>query len=400
MKSYFYILFLSPFLAVLIYNSLNIRYYGVFGAISTLYLLYFASKTPIKLRYYHVTLILLCSYYAFWAFFNGKIQEDGIVKFFFDFSSFHTLMALLIIDNYNFSASEISKFNKYIKLIIIASLTISIIQVYTPGFFIAKNLSVGIVSNISYEARRTGVFGYLDSNGLGISFIALYSIFISYQIRNKGFSNKFLWFWGSIGGLIAFLSNARYVMLVFIIVFSQVFITYGSELKLKRIFFNPKLVLSLTIISAFIGFGLNQLGYDLRAFFENRIGSSSSDSRLIAIELFKKHFPDNPIFGTGVRVTDNLYFDLAGRSSQLHVGYLSHLFEFGVIGSFLLFMFWGQILKTFYKTAKNHAFWGSFFGFLALLISNLTLVHYNIINFGLLTLFIFNRYFESRIKYT
>ena len=135
---------------------------------------------------------------------------------------------------------------------------------------------------------------------------------------------------------------------------------------------------------------------DSNKYVEDRILSKSADTRLLAVDLFLKYFPQKPMFGSGIHVDDNLRRELAGRSSQIHVGVLSHLYEFGIIGSLLFFLAWFFIAKKFYITAKTTGQYGIFIGFLCFLFANLTLVEYSMFYMGIIFLFIFNRYYSTR----
>jgi len=82
-------------------------------------------------------------------------------------------------------------------------------------------------------------------------------------------------------------------------------------------------------------------------------------------------------------------------SSQIHVGYLSHLVSFGIVGSFFMFGFWFLLAKKLYKSAKYTKYWGSFFAFLIYLWAQTTLVYYSIFFYGLIFAFVFDKYVKD-----
>ena len=76
--------------------------------------------------------------------------------------------------------------------------------------------------------------------------------------------------------------------------------------------------------------------------------------------------------GTGETVNEELKTALENRSSQIHVGYFSCLYQFGIIGSSFLFTFWFLIALEFYKTAKRYQTIWNFCWIFMLVFANLT----------------------------
>lgn len=88
-------------------------------------------------------------------------------------------------------------------------------------------------------------------------------------------------------------------------------------------------------------------------------------------------------------------------SSQIHVGYLSHLVSYGIIGSFLLFSFWFLLAKDLYRKAKLTKYYGPFFAFIIFLFTNLTLVDFNLFYPGIFIAFVFSEYYyKSNLKFS
>ena len=146
---------------------------------------------------------------------------------------------------------------------------------------------------------------------------------------------------------------------------------------------------------------VNLFGYNLVDFYDTRLfeeGDITKSSRYFAFEIFTKHFPDNPWFGNGVHLTEEIAKEIKGRSSQIHIGYLSHLVSFGVVGSLLLFGFWFSALRTFYKRARITKFYGSFFAFLMLVWANVTLVSYEIFYVGIIFAIVFDKYYWDKYQ--
>lgn len=100
---------------------------------------------------------------------------------------------------------------------------------------------------------------------------------------------------------------------------------------------------------------LNKIGVDTNEIIEKRIlekqrvgiENKSVGTKILAFQLFAELFPANPVFGVGSQITDELEDKLAGRSSQLHVGYLSLLYYKGLVDGCLFFFVWISFNETF-----------------------------------------------------
>jgi len=243
-----------------------------------------------------------------------------------------------------------------------------------------------------YQDRRTSIFGFVDLNELGLSFLPLLSILIGYKIkyRIRNYSMYLL-----LGGLISILSNNRYVMFGFIILSVQVLL--ARKVRLTSLI-NYVLVSSILFLIIFQV--LKIFDYDLQQWFENRLfveGSITETTRFKAIMNFLYFFPKYMIWGTGVHLTEEIRTaSEAIGSSQIHVGYLSHLVSYGLVGSALLFGFWFLLLKDLYKSAKTSNYWGSYYAFLVYFWAQLTLVNYSIFFSGLIFALIFSQYFKTK----
>ena len=91
--------------------------------------------------------------------------------------------------------------------------------------------------------------------------------------------------------------------------------------------------------------------------------------------------------------------ELAGRSSQIHIGYLSLLYYYGLVGGFLYLTFIVLITRKLYRDAKTTYYWGPFFGFLGLVLANFTLVSLSFFNAGLILCLFFNQVYLNRHNY-
>ena len=116
-----------------------------------------------------------------------------------------------------------------------------------------------------------------------------------------------------------------------------------------------------------------------------------------AIDNFLFYFPQKPFLGTGELTDEIKAASQAVGSSHIHVGYLSHLVYYGIVGCFFLFGFLYLLMKELYNTAKNTNYWGSFFAFMVFLWSFATMSESSIFYPGLIFALIFDKYFRDNI---
>ena len=153
----------------------------------------------------------------------------------------------------------------------------------------------------------------------------------------------------------------------------------------------------IAVMGIFIFLFIGQMGYNLQTFYRERLfseGSINENTRYKAIFNFAHFFPQKPIFGTGVHLTEEIKEASESiGSSQIHVGYLSHLVSYGIFGSILLFTFWFLLARRLYRNAKLTNYWGAFFAFLIYFWAQTTLVNYSIFFTGLIFAFVFDKYY-------
>lgn len=302
-----------------------------------------------------------------------------------------TLAFIIIIESSKISKKLIENSYKLIKITILVGVVFSLIQLISdPFFFVPSNLKLLQGFSSIYEVRRTSIFGYTGLNATGLSFIPLLAVFFSYSyLKNDKYRILYIF----MGAVISFATNSRYVMLAFIIL--SFHLIFEQRKKMAGV---AKYLLSSIIILVFIAFVLEFIGYNLFDFYYDRLfseGSIDKSSRYLAFVTFIEFFNENWFLGTGLHLTDEITSFIGGYSSQIHVGYLSHLVQYGVFGSFLLFAFWYKILRNFYITAIETGYYGSLFAFVTFLWANVTLVYYPIFTYGLIIAFLFDKYFRT-----
>lgn len=359
-----------------IYNKLISTIFIIFAAIGLI-----KSNYKLRLPKYFILLVLYILYISYWTYItklglSNLLYQIGFVAFF------------LILINERIWTIKISRLNQVFQLTLLVSLVVILIQVFDSSFLMNNYFREGNANSSIYTARRTAIFSFADKDDIGLSFLPIFSVVLAHEVRKKKAS---MWIWIIIGATISILTNTRYIMVGYLIVVFQIFYYFNIKVSL--------LIKNLIIlgISGFILFQITQfLGYNFRDFFDQRLfkeGNIEETTRFLAIEAFVEFFKDNWLFGTGLHLTEDIEQFLRGRSSQIHVGYLSHLVSYGVVGSTLLFGFWIAFGRDLFKHAKRTKYYGGFFSFLVFLWANFTFVQYPLISYGLLLSILIDRYY-------
>jgi hypothetical protein len=386
-KVYFGLLFISPFLAFFIQKFLIWQPYYLLGTIAVILFIFLAVQKSLRIPKYIYPLILFCIYYSTWDFFNGRYEQFGIIKLIFKNYSLHTIAILLIIENENINYKFIKVTIKIFKILAILSFIAIIYQFLFNSYFFAPIESQILSGDIDYF-RNTSIWGWLSPWGVGLSFLPIMAIIINHDLLEKNLIKSFLWL--GVAGIVAFLTNTRWIMINFLLLlFLPIVLMHGS--KIKNIIFS---IVSSAIVLLILFELFSFSGMNIEKYYNDRIMNKSADTRVLAFKLFSDSFPQNPLFGTGVRVNKELKLALAERSSQIHVGYLSCLYEYGIIGSLILFAFWFLVARKFFRIAKISKQYGIFIGFLCLIFANLTFVTYSVFEVGIIFLFIFTRFYN------
>jgi hypothetical protein len=298
---------------------------------------------------------------------------------------------------------------KILGVVLIISAIVSVIQIFKPLFFV-KDPS--IIEGLSYDriaeyynnnpkeesssmsrlqdGYRSSIYSHIGGLSVGMDAMAIFSLLIA--LKSKNWIKTAAWVVAA--ALVSFLSSSRWIMLNFFIIASQNIWTTNN--KILNAF--KYLVYGLTLFIILVSL-LEFSGFDIQRFTEERLGSNSAYTRILAIEVFSNVFYDNPIVGTGGVDTEKMRQLLAGRSSQIHVGYLKLFYFYGLIGGLLYLAFLFALLKRIWHMARVSNYWGGFFAILAFAIANLTLVELSLFYHGLLLALIFSKHFyEEGIK--
>lgn len=336
----------------------------------------------------------------------------------FDFSyiwdnSFISGLIILIIIEYVEIPKEFA--NRIYKisliLIIIAFVVILFQQFYSPLFMVRPDMQI-LYKNVSFEeSRLSSIYTWTRSSltEIGLCFFPVMAIIIGDLLKNdkKGVLPVLL-----MGATTAFFNKSRYVMLNFGIILILYPIYKG--LNTGKAFKYAAIAVLLSIISYY---GLKSTGYEIDKVINERIlekgagglAHSNAGTRILAFKVFAELFPKNPFFGKGYihsfgkegSSDYDLVRALAHRSSQIHVGYLSLFYYYGLFGGIIYLSFLILLTKKLYNDAKFTDYWGPFIGWTMFLVTNLTGVSLDIFRMGIvLVLFVNQYYLQQKISST
>lgn len=355
--------------------------------------LYIIISPNINFPKYLTFFVLFTIYHLVSVYIYGLIPADT-TTFKFILSNRNVLACLLffVAENTHFDESFIRIMNRNIFIIVIISLVFSLIQLKNPSFFVAPY----VLENLSNETFLTenrvfSIYSWIGLNSLGITFPILIGILLTFFSHRK-VSNPVIILSGII---VSFLTKARYVMISMIIVFSQYFFISKISLSKKAtilIIFFGSILISLSVAKA--------MGYNIQQVIDERIlekntNMGSANARILSYYVFLKVFPEHPLFGVGPETRPEVVRLLGGRAPIIHVGYLSYLYFYGLIGCFFLFSAIFFMLKKAWIIGSKNEFLAGFYGLLAFCLANVTMVYFNFSEMGIVLVIIYLRYFSE-----
>jgi len=373
-------------------------YIGVF-----LVLLFRRNDNPIIFPRY----LLFYLFFVLYVFYSDLIRLERVFKIDYLFKNYFigSFNFMLIIENLNIPKKcfkRILLISKYI--LIFAVLVIIYQQIVDPNFMI-----LGDIAEANNESpldendnRLLSIYSYLgEIFASGFSFVPIFIIFIEHLDKKK----KKVLPWLLMGIIYAFLTKQRWLMVNFSLVFALFFI--NNENKFKQ-FVKYALLLPVLVVVSFMA--LDSVGIDAKGIVEQRIlekdkknlNQTSASTRLLAFKAFNQLYWDNPIFGTGNvkygmggvgKQNYDLRRILKGRSSQIHVGYLSIFYLYGLVGAFLFLGFLFMLLKRLYKNAKYTGYWAPFLALMGLVLDNFLDVQFGVYEMGLIIALFVNKFY-------
>lgn len=390
-KFIFYVLIAYPLL-----GYLTISYFGIppYYASSVLIAVVFVNFISIKKgriifpKYLKVfALYLIANLISVYVANATPLQIDNFLGY--HLYILNPLLLFLMIENINIPSDFIRKTRKLMKYLLLSSVIISIIQYFSPNFFIYSELYTGLnkAGEPGYARRIFSIFTWGDFNGstyLSIGLMAMYGLLVI-EYRHSKILSVLL---PIAAGLIVFLSQMRVAMLSFVIV--TLFLVF------KKLRFKAALYLILFVIAGSLL--IDVLNFNLDYFIENRLLSETAGTRIEAITAFLYAFPENPYFGTGGVRTETLY-EGYGRVARLHNGHLAVAYYYGLI-TFIPYVWFVYLLaKKTYRTAKKSNYWPPFVGVIIFFIASATTPRAVFFIPGLIIMMAYHKYYSIDANY-
>jgi hypothetical protein len=286
---------------------------------------------------------------------SSQILRDGFVR---------AWLLLLLMENIEFTRKDFWRMIVMFAICFSFGAVVSIIQIgYDPSFMI--NLSGRSMRQLDSEAftiRNPSIYfwGY-GRQELGLSIPPLVAILTPF-IRNRR-SLLFLIIVST--AIMIGLNLARYSMLTYLIALMS--LPLASQVKLKR-FFSYTFFTILTIGLVYLVIRI--IGLNPYDFYQNRLLAESYRTRFLAFEVFSKFFRENMMFGTGGTLMNDVVQEISGMSSHIHVGWLSLLYYYGLVGGVIYITFIILLLRELYRIGVRSNYWGVFLALVTFIVAN------------------------------
>lgn len=394
---------LFPFLGFIFRVTINADIYFISNMLvlaMALYLFFLSYAKGLKLQYpsYLVVFTIFIVYLLAIELLVGniltteapfrKVAEKSLFKYYYTHYFLSNVFILFLIENLPLDTKLMKKATKGILVVLMISLLVTLIQQIDPLFFVyidtelTRELLLGL-----YKGRAYSIYTWIRWNAVGFGAVSLVSIIYGMSLAQKKPMD-----WILIPGLIiSFLSQARWAMLNFVlIIFQRAMTEKDFIIYAVRIFFT-------SVIAGLAIWGILQfIGIDVTGFVEGRVMDESADTRFIAFDVFANQFPKSPIWGSGGVLTEDAFQDIGGRSSQIHVGFLSILYYYGIVGTLIYIVFLYMLFKRMAWVGKRTNYWGSYFAMHGYILANCTLVHLDLHWEGLILALIYSKYYEMQ----
>ncbi len=401
-QAYFFLFAIIPIVGFITDKSLGYSPHQLFNilGLGILYLLFFENGL-IRFPLYVVPLLLFLVF--------TFLSDIYIVNREIDFSYIRNnrylggIIVLLILENISFSKNFKSYLWKgSIFIIMLAIVTIILQQLFDASFF---TRDLGDVNAIR-EDRLSSIYTWNDAGpmSLGLCFFPILAVMIGEILKDTGKINFQVLSYLVLGLIVAVLNRAR-ISLVFVFTIFLLIPIYQT-VNVKNILKYILIFLVFIIVSVS---SMKVIGFDVNHYVNERVLEKSeggllhgdAGNRVFAFKVFAMLFPRSPVVGAGKKHT----FDSSGtkdialeriiknRTSQIHVGYLSLLYYYGVLGGGFYILFLMFFTIRLFNRAKLMGYWGPFVGWLMYLLNNWTDVYLYFDIVGIVVILCFEKYY-------
>jgi hypothetical protein len=292
---------------------------------------------------------------------------------------FLSLIFITFIENYKFSFEEKIFLFRFLKILILIIVIVSLLQMFVSPSIYYKDIYKDAMSLKAYgnTYRSLSIFTNMRMEQGPIAFILLFTVFLAENLENKNY--KYLIF-ASFMFISGMLSLFRTVMVEIIISFlAYVFVKY----KLKTF-----IIVTLLGVLAYTTYESYSLQISNSDFFRKRIKQQVTGRWDDPLDFFYNYITEHPIvFGRGQSSYMEEYHYYSIR--RLHSGIWDMLYHGGIVGLFLMLLFPYYFYlkgKIIYKYNKNYSLY--FFSFLYIGM-NLTFRIYDIFYWGYLFMYVY-----------
>lgn len=397
---------IGPFIAYFFYVYLSaMDFFKVIQLLcfvgAFLIFLYRSDKNKIVFPAY----LLFYLFFIFYEFYSAFIQLDREFKLIYLFSNrlVGGFLIMFIIENIQIPEGYFKRIFNVSKILLVLAIAVILIQqIVNPNFFLRTDLVNQMHLTTGSEDRLLSIYSWLGLLSIGFSFVPIFFLVVEdSEKRNK--RGTMLWILA--GLMFALLCKSRWVMVYSSLVFVIYYLNHKRNILKKLRFFA---ILPVVLLVGYVS--LDTAGVEIDEIIQNRVleknkgglTKGSASTRLLAFEAFDRFFWENPIFGVGNikygmggtgRQDYKLERFLAGKSSQIHVGYLSLFYMYGIIGGLIFLVFLFLLLSKLYRDAKLTGRWATFLGLLGFGLANFTLVEFSVFEMGLIITLAANKYF-------
>jgi len=331
-------------------------------------------------------------------------NKEPTFFYFFKDQVLFGFFAAVIIENTNFHTSYIKKLTRLLKILFWLSVIVILFQqLVNFNFLLNPNVKEDFEATSEMDRRFASIYSYLGGPLLaGFSVIPMLGLIVAEKIKQGDKKVSVYYFAATIFSVI---SKSRWIIFNLLL---TIFVRYN--LKKFGLGSMVKIISSIVILAVVSFYTLTYLNFNIDELIQDRfletshggLSKGAASSRLIAFDVFGDLYPDNPLFGkgnlkwgegsTGDKQLEAL---LAGRSSQIHVGYLSLFYWYGLTGAVLFLFFLYNLIKKLRFNARRNEYWGAYWGMMGFVVANFTLVYLNINVIGLLLCLVYNKYYED-----
>lgn len=315
-----------------------------------------------------------------------------------------SFLLLLIIENTIFNKHFNARIIKImVATVVVTFLVILIQEFYNREFMVMRAFNID--GGLNHD-RLVSVYSWIDNRmAFGTVFFPMF--FFVLEIAFKKENNKVVALLYVIGITIAFLNRSRITMVQFLASFLLIAIYQGVSIKT---FSKYLLLFSAVIALGYVGF--KQLNVNVDEIVQERIldsdarslETSSAGGRILAFAIFAETFPKHPFFGKGKFFKSGHGEDvellrlLAGRSYQIHVGYLALLYYYGLVGGGFYLLFVLAMARKLFHDARQTTYWAPFLAWLLYMLNNFTDVFIHFDFMGILVVLILNTYLLQKLN--